>query len=99
MKMINFSETTVQRTILNRKDCTEELRDFFDSGLQTMYTPDYSLKFISQVAEPSLRKEQRLIELIKGAGMVDEQERLRILQEYGGTHQFDCRYWFSSSGS
>lgn len=89
--MMKYTENTIQESIMGRRDCNEELRHFFDENMQNIYqyefpiTPrqDYNLKFTAQVSEPTIRKEQRMIELIKHATLAGDKEKLKMLQEFG----------------
>jgi len=88
---MKYTESNIQEAIMGRKDCNEELRDFFDENMQKMYVNDYNQKFTSQVNEPILRKEQKIIELIKSATLAGDKEKLKILQEFG-TPVFEAEF-------
>lgn len=37
MRMMKYTEMTLQDNIMGKRDCNEELRDFFDQNMQNMY--------------------------------------------------------------
>ena len=79
----------IQESIMARRDCNEELRDFFDERLQGIYSSDYNLKFSSQTSDSHQKKEQRMIELIRSATIAGDKEKLKMLQEFGDSHLTD----------
>lgn len=81
--MMRATELNIQESIMSRRDCNEELRDFFDEKLQGIYSADYSLKFNSQNNDAHSRKEQRMIELIRSTTIAGDKEKLKMLQEFG----------------
>lgn len=91
MKMMRANELNIQEHIMNRRDCNEELRDFFDEKLQGIYSADYNLKFSSQTNDPHVKKEQRMIELIRSATIAGDKDKLKLLQEFGEATMTDSK--------
>lgn len=75
----------MQDSIMGRRDCNDELRDFFDDRMKSIYDSEYQLKFSSQIHDTSYRKEQRMMELIRSATLAGDKEKLKMLQEFGDT--------------
>jgi hypothetical protein len=95
MKMMRATEMNIQDSIMNRRDCNEELRDFFDQKLQGIYSSDYNLKFSSQPNDAHSKKEQRMIELIRSATIAGDKDKLKMLQEYGDNSLTDSTLYLS----
>lgn len=93
--MMKVNVLNIQDTIMSRKDCQEELRNFFDEKLQGMYSADYNLKFSSQTNDAHYKKEQRMMELIRSATVTGDKEKLKMLQEYGESNISDGSSWFT----
>jgi hypothetical protein len=90
--MMKATEKSVQEAIMGRKDCNEELRDFFDDKLRGMYTSDYTLKFSNQNNDTSIKKEQRMIDLIRSATLAGDKDKLKLLQEFGDSAITDSKF-------
>lgn len=83
--MMRATEKNMQDSIMGRRDCNDDLREFFDDRMKGMYGSEYQLKFSSQIRDTSYRKEQRMMELIRSATLAGDKEKLKMLQQFGDT--------------
>ena len=40
MRMMKYTEMALQDNIMGRRDCNEELKDFFDKNMRDMYSQE-----------------------------------------------------------